>query len=347
VDAASASRLSPTAQTGAMTTLQRSIRLPGTDVQVPPLALGAMFWGTHVPEQTAHDLLDLAVERGATFLDTANNYAFWVDGATGDESETCLGAWFASRGRQGRDSITLATKVGARPSRPGGDTSDPLGLRPEAVARQLRESLRRLRTDRVELVYAHIDDHSVPLPEVLAGMQQLVTDGLAGAIAASNLTAERLAEAVRSAGSSGGYGGYVALQNRFSYLTPRAGTDFGRQVVLDDEVMAVARAESVLPVGYSTLLTGAYTREDRPLPSGYDHDGTAAALAALHAAAAQSGLDAGQTVLAWMVQRAEPVVPVIGPSRREQLISALDAVSTPLAPQTLEALDSARSRSTR
>jgi aryl-alcohol dehydrogenase-like predicted oxidoreductase len=48
-----------------------------------------------------------------------------------------------------------------------------------------------------------------------------------------------------------------------------------------------------------------------------------------------------------MVQRAEPVVPVIGPSRREQLISALDAVSTPLAPQTLEALDSARSRSTR
>jgi aryl-alcohol dehydrogenase-like predicted oxidoreductase len=327
-------------QSEVMTTLKPTIRLPGTDVWIPPLALGAMFWGTNVPGDTAHDLLDLAVERGATFVDTANNYAFWVDGATGDESESCLGAWFASRGQAARDSITLATKVGARPSRPGGDTSDPLGLRPAAVAVQLRESLRRLRTDRVELVYAHIDDRTVPLPEVLGGMQQLVADGLAGSIAASNLTAGRLAEAVRTAGDSGGY---AALQNRFSYLTPMPGTDFGRQVVLDDDVIAVAQAASVLAVGYSTLLTGAYTRDDRPLPPAYRHEGTDVALAALHAAGHESGLDAGQTVLAWMVQRAEQVVPVIGPSRREQLTSAIDAVSTPLAPETLDALDRARS----
>lgn len=322
-----------------MTQLEQTIRIPGTAIDIPPVALGAMFWGTTVPADDAHDLLDLAVERGARFVDTANNYASWVDGATGDESESCLGYWFAARGPAARDSITLATKVGARLSRPDGDASDQLGLQPEAVAVQLRESLRRLRTDRVDLVYAHIDDRTVPLPEVLGGLQQLVADGLAGAIAASNLTADRLAEAIRSAGASGGY---AALQNRFTYLTPVRGADFGRQAVLDDDVIAVARAGSVLPVGYSTLLTGAYTRDDRPLPPAYRHEGTDAALSTLHAVARESRLDAGQTVLAWMVHREERVIPVIGPSRREQLISALDAVSTPLAPQALQALDRAR-----
>lgn len=322
-----------------MTPLKPTIDLPGTDVRLPPVALGAMFWGTTVPFGTAHDLLDVAVANGATFLDTANNYAIWADGGTGDESESCLGAWFASRGPAARDSITLATKVGARPTRPGGDLSGTLGLRPEAVGAQLRASLRRLRTDRVDLVYAHIDDPVVPLPEVVGGLQQLVADGLAGAIAASNLTAERLAEAIRSSGEARGY---AALQNRFTYLTPTPGSDFGRQVVLDDDVMAIARDASVLPVGYSTLLTGAYTRADRPLPAAYRHAGTDRALSVLRTTARDAGLDAGQTVLAWMVQRSERVVPVIGPSRREQLINALDAVTTPLAPGALQALDDAR-----
>jgi aryl-alcohol dehydrogenase-like predicted oxidoreductase len=323
-----------------MTMLQPIIRLPRTEIHVPPVAVGAMFWGTNVPVEDAYDLLDLAVERGARFIDTANNYAQWVDGATGDESESCLGAWFASRGPSARDSITLATKLGARTSQPKDGPSAQLGLRPEVVAAQLRDSLRRLRTDRVELVYAHIDDRTVPLPEVLGGLQQLVDEGLAVAVAASNMTAERLTEAARTAGESNGYS---ALQNRFSYLKPKPNTDFGRQVILDDDVIAAARAASVLPVGYSTLLTGAYTREDRNFPPAYVHDGTERALAALHSAAAASGLDASQTVLAWMVQRAEKVIPVIGPSTREQLTSALEAVSTPLAPQTLSTLDRARS----
>jgi aryl-alcohol dehydrogenase-like predicted oxidoreductase len=322
-----------------MTTLDATIRLPGTDTWLPPVALGAMFWGTNVPTQTAHALLDLAVDRGANFVDTANNYAFWVDGATGDESETCLGEWFAARGPAARDSVTLATKVGARPARPGGDTSEPLGLRPAAVAAQLRDSLRRLRTDRVDLVYAHIDDHTVPLSEVVGGLQELVDDGLAGSIAASNLTADRLAEALRSKGDSVGY---CALQNRFTYLKPLSDTDFGRQVVLDDEVIRVAEAASVLAVGYSTLLMGAYTRDDRSLPPAYQHDGTEAALVALRRAADASGLDPGQTVLAWMVQRDQPVIPVIGPSRPDQLVSAIEAVSTMLEPTTLKTLDQAR-----
>jgi len=99
-------------------------------LEVPPLAVGAMFWGTRVPVETAHDLLDRAVDRGARFVDTANNYAFWQPGAVGDESETCLGEWIA---RRGRDRIVLATKIGARPARPGAGTDDALGLSRQAT----------------------------------------------------------------------------------------------------------------------------------------------------------------------------------------------------------------------
>lgn len=323
-----------------MTALGKTVLLPGTDIAVPPLALGSMYWGTDVAVATAHDLLDVAVERGARFVDTANNYAFWRDGGIGDESESCLGAWFATRGPAARDRITLATKIGARPSRPGGDLSDALGLRPEAVAAQLRDSLRRLATDHVDLVYAHIDDTAIPLPEVLGGMQQLVTDGLAAAIAASNLTAARLGEATMAAGSGRPYS---ALQNRFTFLTPAPDADLGPHVLLDDEVIATARDASVALLGYSPLLSGAYTRSDRDLPDGFRHAGTDAALRALQDAADASRLDAGQTVLAWMGQRTERVIPVVGVSRREQLISAVDAVATPLAPDVLDVLDRARS----
>ena len=64
---------------------------------VPPLAVGTLPFGTTVDTSTSYRILDAALDAGATFLDTANNYAFWVDGATGDESETTLGAWFVAR----------------------------------------------------------------------------------------------------------------------------------------------------------------------------------------------------------------------------------------------------------
>lgn len=322
-----------------MTTFENTMRLSGIDVAIPPLALGTMYWGTDVAVPVAHDLLDMALERGATFVDTANNYAFWREGATGDESEQCLGAWVAARGSAARERVTLATKVGARPARPGGDLSDAMGLRPASVAEQVRASLARLRTDHVDVVYAHIDDDTVPMPEILGGLQQLVTDGLTRAIAASNLTAPRLAEATGAAGDGPRY---AALQNRFTYLTPAPTADLSPHVLLDEETVVVARDAGVSLLGYSPLLSGAYTRTDRELPEGFRHSGTQSALSALHDAADAHGLDAGQMVLAWMTQRTDPVIPVVGVSSREQLIRAAQAVSTHIEPRVLDALDHTR-----
>ncbi|MFJ4006543.1 aldo/keto reductase, partial [Streptomyces sp. NPDC090023] len=77
------------------------------------LCLGAMHFGTKTDEATAFAVLDRFLEAGGTFIDTANTYAAWVEGGTGEESETLLGRWLSSRGV--RDQVVLATKVGALP----------------------------------------------------------------------------------------------------------------------------------------------------------------------------------------------------------------------------------------
>lgn len=157
---------------------------------VPPLAVGTLPFGTTLDTPTSHRILDAALDAGATFLDTANNYAFWVDGATGDESESTLGGWFAAR-RGARDRVTLASKIGARPRPSGRSFADALGLRAAAVRAQVDASLARLRTDRLDVLYAHVDDSSVPLEETVGALQAEVRRGTARIIGCSNLTAPR------------------------------------------------------------------------------------------------------------------------------------------------------------
>lgn len=96
-------------------------------------------------------------------------------------------------------------------------------------------------------------------------------------------------------------------------------------------------------LGYSPLLSGAYTRAERPLPAGYDTPDADHALGVLAKVADRAGLDAGQTVLAWMAQRDRPVLPVVGVSTPEQVSSAWQAVTARLDLGDLTALESARS----
>lgn len=309
------------------------------NVSVPSMAVGTMYFGSTVPGDLAHRVLDAARDRGATFWDTANNYAFWTPGGTGDESEECLGAWLAARGPSARDEVVLATKVGARPWPGGNDVTQGLGLSAPAVREQVLGSLRRLGTDHIDVLYAHIDDQAIPIEETLGAFADLQQEGLIRMIAASNLTADRLQEAVAARPGAG----HRALQQRFTYLAPDPMADVSPHVLLDEQVESVCVKAEITMLGYSPLLSGAYTRTDRPLPEGYQTTATDDALTVLHDAANQAGLDAGQTVLAWMAQRERPVLPVVGVSTPEQLHSAVDAVTTTLPRDTLTRLNAARS----
>ena len=138
-------------------------RLPRTDLEVLPLNLGGNTFGWTSDRETSFAVLDAFVAAGGSFIDTADAYAAWAEGSEGGDSETVLGEWFEARGN--REEIVLATKVGAKPSR--------TGLSAANVEAALDESLERLRTDRIDLYYAHYDDEAVSIEE-----QVRIADGL-------------------------------------------------------------------------------------------------------------------------------------------------------------------------
>ncbi len=208
------------------------------------------------------------------------------------------------------------------------------------VRAQTLDSLRRLRTDRIDLLYAHIDDSTVPLTETLGALGDLVKEGLVRQIAASNLTAPRLKEAVEEGKSTGH--AYTALQQRFSYLIPSPTTDLSPHVLLDDQIELTCTENDLTMLGYSPLLSGAYTRPDRALPDGYNTSTTRHALNVLAEVAEQASLDPGQAVLAWMAQRSSPVLPVVGVSSAGQVESAREAVTSGLTHDALNRLEKAR-----
>lgn len=185
------------------------------------IALGTIPFGTTVDEATSFAILDRFVEGGGTILDTANNYPFWLEGATGDESETTIGRWLASR--RNRDQVVISTKCGARPSVPGARTLDAAeGLSAGVIRAAIDGSLRRLGIDHVDVYWAHIDDRSAPLEETIAAFDELVLAGKAKEVGASNHAVWRL-ERARSLAAARGATRYSHVQLRHSYLRPRPG----------------------------------------------------------------------------------------------------------------------------
>ncbi|KJK46500.1 oxidoreductase [Lentzea aerocolonigenes] len=307
-------------------------------VGVSALCLGTMYFGTTVDEERAFAVLDRFVEAGGTFIDTANTYSFWVDGGTGVESEELLGRWLTSRGI--RDELVLATKVGALPDPPGAAWPEHAeGLSREVVRAQLTASMRRLGTDHLDVYYAHIEDRRTPLHDTVATFGELVTDGLVRATGLSNHAAWRVA-AAREIARARGVPGFTAVQQRHTYLRPRPGAEFGANPHISDEMLDYARTESdVTVLGYSVLLSGAYTRADRPLPEQYDHEDSRRRLEVLAEVAAELGATPNQVVLAWLLGGDPPVLPILGVSSVSQLDECLGALDLVLDDEQRKRLD--------
>src|ERR1041384_1164141 len=121
--------------------------IPGTDLDVYPLNLGTNIFGYTADESASFRILDLYAEAGGDFIDTADSYSAWAPGNVGGESEKIIGEGMRQRGNV--DSIVLATKVGAHPSFKALDA--------KTIKAAAEESLRRLRTDRIDLYWAHFD----------------------------------------------------------------------------------------------------------------------------------------------------------------------------------------------
>ena len=161
-------------------------------LSIAPLMLGGNVFGWTLDETASFAVLDAFVGAGFDAIDTADVYSAWIPANSGGESETVLGNWFARSGK--RDSVMLATKCGMK--MPGGE-----GLSRDWIVRAVEDSLRRLRTDRIDLYQAHKDDEATPLDETLEAFSRLVADGKVRAIGASNYSAPRLSAALDIAGA--------------------------------------------------------------------------------------------------------------------------------------------------
>ncbi|WP_112466632.1 aldo/keto reductase [Streptomyces triticisoli] len=305
-----------------------------TGTKVSRLCLGAMPFGTTVDEKTAFAVLDRFVEAGGTTIDTANCYSFWVPGGTGGESESVLGRWLKDRG--GRDTLTIASKVGSGPG-PDGQAE---GLAPAVIREQLEGSLRRLGTDHLDLYYSHREDRTTPDEETLAAFHQAVTDGKVRVLGASNHTAWRLAE-TRCLAEQRGWTPYTAVQQRYSYLQPRPKTVLpeGGHVHASDELLDYVSSRGLTLFAYTSLLWGAYGRPDKPLPEHYAHPGTERRLQALAKVSGELGVTPLQAVLAWLTGGEPAVVPIIGVSSVAQLDECLAAADLDLPEELRKVLD--------
>lgn len=305
------------------------------------LCLGALPFGSAVDEKTSFAILDRFVEAGGNLIDTANNYAFWLPGFTGDESETTVGRWMASRGV--RDEVLISTKAGARPTVPGTGLETAEGLSAGAILSAAADSLRRLGTDRIDLYWTHIEDRSVPLEETLGTLDELVRGGRAGFIGCSNHTAWRTARA-RDVSRANGWAAYTCVQLRQSYLQPRVDVALPESghTHVTPELLDYVRGEPDLTLmAYSSLISGAYTRADKRLPSAYDHPGTPARLAVLREVADELGASPNQVVLSWLMGADPAVLPIVGVSSVEQLDDVLGALEVELPAETRARLDAA------
>ena len=303
-----------------------------SDLDVLPLAVGGNVFGWTADEPTSFAVLDAFTERPGITVDTADGYSHWVPGHTGGESETIIGRWLAARPGK-RDDVVLATKVSSHPQFKG--------LAAANVAAAARASLQRLRTDRIDLYWAHWDDASVPLEETAAAFSRLVDEGLVRTIGLSNYSAERIDEWFAIAERDGLHRP-VAHQPKYNLVE--------RDFETGTQPAALRHHLGVFPYYALAMgfLSGKY-RPDAPLPespraggaAAYLTDRGRAVLAALDEVAAAHGAAVASVALAWLRVQPTIVAPIVSASRVDQVPALLASTTLDLAPDELAALTAA------
>ncbi|MEU6486158.1 aldo/keto reductase [Streptomyces sp. NPDC046887] len=310
-----------------------SLRKLGTsDLLVFPLALGGNVFGWTADRAQSFAVLDAYTAAGGNFVDTADTYSSWAPGNQGGESETIIGEWLAARGN--RADVLIATKAGAHP--------DFKGLAPATLRAAVDASLRRLGTDYIDLFYTHYDDPSVPVEEFVPVLDQLVRDGKVRAIAASNISPERLREALDFSAREG-LAAYSALQPHYN-LVSRDTYEGGLRDLVERDGLAAVPYYALA----SGFLTGKYrpgTEVDSARAGGaakhLESDRGRTVLAALDQVAEAHGAEPATVALAWLAAQPTVAAPIASARTVEQLPALLALADLTLTDQDLAALTAA------
>jgi aryl-alcohol dehydrogenase (NADP+) len=307
----------------------RHVRLGRTGLSVSRLCLGTMTFGLQCDEAAAVAILDRAAAGGITFLDTADVYPLGGSLDTVGRTEEIIGRWIEKR----RHEFIIATKcfgvMGARPWDRGNSRKHVLDA--------IDGSLRRLRTDYVDLYQLHHPDPETPIDETLQALDDVVRSGKARYIGCSNFHAWQVARALGRSEALG-----VA---RFDSVQPRFNLLF-RQI--ERELLPLCQAEGLGVIPYNPLaggfLSGKHRREAGPTAGTrftlgraarryqerYWHEREFATVEALRPLAAEAGLSLTRLAVAWVLAHPAITAPIVGASRPEQLDDVLPAVEKDL-----------------
>jgi aryl-alcohol dehydrogenase-like predicted oxidoreductase len=309
-------------------------KLGRTGFEVAPLAFGGNVFGWTADEATSFRLLDAFVDAGGNLIDTANSYSRWVPGHVGGESETVIGRWIARRRRH--DDVVIATKVGSDMG---------LGekcLRRDYIIQAADESLRRLQVEAIDLYQSHWDDEKTPFEETLDAYARLIEQGKVRAIGASNLTPERLAQALATSARDG-LPRYDTLHPLYN-LYDRAAFEGPLQELCIREDIGVITYYS-LAAGF---LTGKY-RSDAdyaksargPGMKKFLNDRGFRILDALDDVSARIGATPARVALAWLMARPGVTAAIASATSLEQFEEIAAAMRLTLDADSVRRLDEA------
>lgn len=302
--------------------------LGNTSLDVFPLCLGGNVFGWTVDQDTAFEILDAYAAVGGNFIDTADMYNSWLPDHPIGESETIIGNWMKARGN--RSQMIIATKIGSLSSRKG--------LAASNIPVATQESLDRLQTDYVDVLYAHRDDLDTPMLETMTAFDALVQSGKVRYLGASNFAAERLQESL-DISAANALASHSLIQNHYNLMF-REEYETGAR--------AVAVKAGIAHVPYYGLANGFLTGKYRP---GVDVDsprarGAAkmlderglAVLAAMDAIAAAHEVPLASVALAWLYAQPTIGAPIASARTVDQLNELLPMATLNLTSAELASL---------
>lgn len=311
-------------------------RLGNTGLRVSELCLGAMTFGRETAEELSYEILDRFVETGGNFIDTADVYSLGV-------SETILGLWLKEHKR---DDFVIATKVRF----PMGEGPNEYGLSRKHIIAGVHESLKRLRTDYIDLYQVHRWDSETPLEETLSTLNDLVKMGKVRYIGCSNFQGWQLQKAL-DLSKGKGWEHFVCLQPLYNLLD-RA---------IEWELVPICQEEGLGIIPWSPLrggwLSGRYKRGMEGPEKGsrvhtagkfgwsetwevYGNERTWSIIDELFSIAEDVDKEPAQVALRWLLQRPGVTAPITGVRTMAHLKSNLGAVGWSLSDEQMERLNS-------
>lgn len=304
------------------------VHLGRAGVKVSRLCLGTMNFGPLTSEQDSFAIMDRALELGINFFDTANVYGWKLgEGFT----EQIVGRWL-SQGQGRRDKIVLATKVFGRM----GDWPNQSRLSAPHIKRACEDSLRRLKTDHIDLYQMHHVDRECPWEEIWQAMEQLVREGKILYIGSSNFAGWHLARAQE-----------LAAQRHFLGLVSEQSLYNLHERMVELEVIPACEAYGIGLIPWSPLARGLLAGALQPVSSGRRADEdlrkevetNRARLEGYDRLCAQLGERPADVALAWLLHQPAVTAPIIGPRTLDQLNGSMRALSLSLSQDSLKRLD--------